>query len=444
MIPKDMNPGVRPKIEQLRSADAVTRAKAAYELGEMGDDAIDAIPFLADTIEDRTRLRWSPTAPAAHLAFTSPGTEAVTALVKLSAHPVAIKALLEGLHSDRSDVRQNIITYAPWIPDPHAADLVTRGLADLNFRVRCQAALTLQRIMGRIPLPRLSTGLPPPTIGAERRSAHANAFRPLVKCLEDTSVAVREQAVYALGALGDRRAVEPLSVLLQDKSQKVQCAAAAALGTLGATDSFKTLLAELDKDGWVTATDISRGSRVTSRYPANAGARMGLATMGIPVLPLLLEDLEGADSKKKARRLDVIRDILRTDRSAIDTIINCAQDPEGFRSDKTSADRLRCGAVFALSRIYDDGVIPGLVTLLQDSDPTFRCTVVGLLGKRNDERARAATIGALHDTDWRVRIAAAKALVATGDASAANHLQPLLSDPVAAVREVAKTALALK
>ena len=51
-IPADIPTEVREQIERLYSSDPVGRGDAAYDLGEMGEKAAPAIPFLIEVLKD--------------------------------------------------------------------------------------------------------------------------------------------------------------------------------------------------------------------------------------------------------------------------------------------------------------------------------------------------------------------------------------------------------
>jgi HEAT repeat protein len=56
---------------------------------------------------------------------------------------------------------------------------------------------------------------------------------PLIAALREDNPGVREQAAFALGMIGDPRAVEPLVVALSDDDPDVQRCVASALGEIG-------------------------------------------------------------------------------------------------------------------------------------------------------------------------------------------------------------------
>ena len=68
--------------------------------------------------------------------------------------------------------------------------------------------------------------------GRPARCAIDNAVAPLIPLLTDTEAGVRRQAAWALGALGDARALEPLLSALKDSDAGVRRQAAWAVGVV--------------------------------------------------------------------------------------------------------------------------------------------------------------------------------------------------------------------
>ncbi len=86
------------------------------------------------------------------------------------------------------------------------------------------------------------------------------AIEPLIERLGDSDGRVRHTAAQALGALGDKRAVEPLIERLSDSGRDVRQAATATLEQLGATKEqvfkgYLTALEALDSQAREAATE---------------------------------------------------------------------------------------------------------------------------------------------------------------------------------------------
>ncbi len=80
-LARRVSPEVRQLIEDLNSTDPVTRANAAVSLGDMGDNAIPAIPYLVNMLHDDVRLQWKEGLTPGE--GTSPSGEAQEALAKI-------------------------------------------------------------------------------------------------------------------------------------------------------------------------------------------------------------------------------------------------------------------------------------------------------------------------------------------------------------------------
>lgn len=123
---------------------------------------------------------------------------------------------------------------APWPNKPVTAYL--RDLQQADWRVRRQAVAALdalgdRRAVGPV-IARLADGESAVRANAARalgKLGDAQAVEPLLAALRDPAPAVRAQAVEALWLLGDPRAVAPVVMMLRDPDQLVRYWAARAL-----------------------------------------------------------------------------------------------------------------------------------------------------------------------------------------------------------------------
>lgn len=198
----------------------------------------------------------------------------------------------------------------------------------------------------------------------------------------------REPAAWALGALGDVRAVEALTVALGDPEPMVRNYAALALGELGARGVVPALVA---------------ATRDTMGYVGGRVFFTALETPGIFFLP------EGG-------KIFAIQPIPHY--------------------------QVRLNAVYALGQLGDPGAVAPLIALLSDRD--LQVTREALQGLGNYEGP--AIVDALKSQlggPQAVRFVAIHLLAKRGDASVLDALDALArTDPDALVREAAVTAAA--
>lgn len=106
------------------------------------------------------------------------------------------------------------------------------------------------------------------------------------------------------------------------------------------------------------------------------------------------------------------------------------------------ADRaVREAAIEALTSIGESSV-PALGLCLSDPQLVVQEAASGVLASIADERVMAPLVAALKNTDWIVRMHAAKAMGRIKNPGSIDPLIPLLQDKVKAVREEATAALA--
>ena len=140
-----------------------------------------------------------------------------------------------------------------------AFDPLTKALAGPAWIARGNAAWALGALGNRRAVPLLSRSLADTEANVRKRSAWAlgalnasEAVPALVEALKDTDAGVREQAAWALGAIHDRRAVDGLIGALGDGVAAVRKQAAWALGALGDSRAVQALMKTLkDSDAGV-------------------------------------------------------------------------------------------------------------------------------------------------------------------------------------------------
>ena len=139
-IPKKPSSYVSKQIKRLYSSDALERGNAAYALGQMGEKAAPAIPFLIGVLHDQTTLQWFP-----HHFLTSPGQEATKALGKIG--EPAVEPLINALiYGDSGVQRRGAANALRQIGDARAVEPLIAALKDEALPVRGKAADALESI----------------------------------------------------------------------------------------------------------------------------------------------------------------------------------------------------------------------------------------------------------------------------------------------------------
>jgi HEAT repeat protein len=248
------------------------------------------------------------------------------------------------------------------------------------------------------------------------------AVEPLIDRLGDDDAAVRENAAWVLGQVGDARAVEPLAKALTDPVAKVRWRAATSLGAirdgaavepliralsdedLGARTAAAQALAELgDRTAVLPLLTVLRS---TAAAQTRAAAVLALQGLGDPAaVEALLEALADAhDDVSRAAALALGR--LRDGR-AVEPLV-------GLVADRARSELLRYDAARALGALGGPKGVAALVQALGDADPLLRQVAAGALAEAKAREAIPALRQALNDADEGVRARAAEALEALG------------------------------
>lgn len=196
-------------ITGLTAGDPAERARAACELREEGDAAVQAIPALVNLLADaapveRTvcRQNWWRNSDL----LTTPGAQAAATLVSIGSR--AFEPLLRALEQPQWIARRHAAWALGALDDRRALKPLLKALADREPDVRAQAAWAL----GALDV--------------------SEATAPLTSALKDAEARVRRQAAWALGAIGDSRATPELIIALKDGDAGVRRHAAWALGVI--------------------------------------------------------------------------------------------------------------------------------------------------------------------------------------------------------------------
>lgn len=289
------------------------------------------------------------------------------------------------------------------------------------------------------------------------------AVDAIIGVLSDPDAAVRSNASWALGEIGDARAIEPLSyVASRDWDPDVCDAASQALVKLGAT------LIPIEDNMTGPILDFKYGTPV-----ARSTAALILVEVGrddprtIDLLIKALKDPYPIVRENAARALGIIRDPKAVDpliealEDRDDSVRNAAARALGEIGDPRAVDplidvsyRATPGAIVALGEIGDAKAADTLINYIRSlrsysdrypGDPeTLRLVLPAIeaLGKIGDTKSVNALFEILTFRDPAIRATAAKALGNAGDASAIEPLTYIAtSDEEEEVRNAASEAL---
>ena len=265
-------------------------------------------------------------------------------------------------------------------------------------------------------------------------------FADLLQQLADGKRPAREEAVRALGEIGDKRAVPHLIQALGDQYTKVREAAASALGHIGDEQAAPHLVQALgDQNVRVRSEAVQALSQIgraavphlvqaldDERREVRERAVSALGRIGdqsaLPhLVQALKQDEENAVRVKAASALGQLGD-----KRAVPHLVQALGDkgkvpwwagqalgrlgalPELVQALNDKRSRVREGAVRGLSAIGEEG-IPHLVRAMGDSSKQVRKRAANILGQRSDQRAIPYLLEVVKDPDvhdWERRVAA--------------------------------------
>ncbi len=141
-ISRDAPPSVKEQVERLHSFDPVERRNAAEELGEMGEEAVAAVPILIRALSDSARL--AVRSPGGKPSPASVAEAAMLALQRIGVP--AVESLIAVLGSQNPGVRMRAATALGNIDDPRTVVPLVRALeSDEDPLVRAAAVDALRK-----------------------------------------------------------------------------------------------------------------------------------------------------------------------------------------------------------------------------------------------------------------------------------------------------------
>lgn len=237
------------------------------------------------------------------------------------------------------------------------------------------------------------------------------AVEPLIKFLKNAP----ESAAWALGEIGDSRAVEPLINIMRENPSE---ATAWALGKFRDRRAVLPLVNYFQKFGSETAAwALIQLEDTLSIEPMIAALKSERSKVRINAARFLGEISISWEIKNY---------------KAVEPLMAIINDP---------IYQVRENAVIALGQIGDSRSVNPLLFALNDSVPSVREYTAWALGEVGNNKAAKTLIMALKDADSNVRANAAGALGKIGDVRAINHLIALMNDEDVMVQQNATIAL---
>ena len=304
-------------------------------------------------------------------------------------------------------------------PPPPPPDLV-RMLDDGEARIRRRAALAIGHVG-------LKDGVPP-------------LMLPLTR---ETDPEVRQMAAFALGLLGDNRAIDALITALRDPSPLVQGSAAEALGLIGdataAAAVARMMTAILQSGALAQPPDAEDDSR---RDTASAAFRLGLfALVRLKAYDALAPVVLDERGEPRLLWWPVAFALQRLeDKRALPALLRLAKDANPYA---------RAFAVKGLAAVKDPSALPTLMPLLTSGERSVLIETIRALGRIGDPSAAEPLMKFIRDTTTHphVRLEAVRALGGIHGGVAAlpgvnEMLLDLLADETPAIREAALQSVA--
>lgn len=245
---------------------------------------------------------------------------------------------------------------------------------------------------------------------------HPRAVNALITALGDMSAFVREHAALALGRIGHPIAVNALiQLMVNDNYASVRQACAEALGMIGSPAAIDALIQVLNGNDEASVR-------------AAAARSLGMIG-GEEVIPHLINALMDPNS---GVRFAAMEGLVFVGSAAIDDLIAALGHSNGY---------VRVYSAMALGEIGDPSAIPALIALMDDDNYEIR-KAAGIAISKMGETGFATLISALSNSNWKVRQAVAIALGTLNDPRAVQPLiQVLLNDNDHRVRSVAERAI---
>lgn len=460
---------LNPLITSLSDAAVEVRVEATYALGSLKDAR--SIGPLTGLLNDRD---------------SQVSLAAAEALARMR-EPKATRVLIGSLSAEDSRVRSRAAQVLARVsaegPLEEGVKPLAQALSDRDPVVRYHVAEALIA-QGAVAVPSVVEVLRSPREADRERAARVlwrigtPAVDSLISVLQEKGTApeMRASAAYALGVIGDKRAIKSLTSLLRDERYFVRLQAARALSQMG--EAALDQLLEMSnsstpatREAAIEALGSGASSRALDRVidalsdpnsnvraaavralgessneravaplmtlmrdessTLRAQASVSLARLGLVALPKLIAALR--DSRPSARQLaaEALGEI--GSREAVAPLVELIE---------TDTSGARLEAITALGKIGDPAAIDPILSIQRNGSVAIRRKTIPALARFRDKRAVEALIAALADQNEEVRQSAAAGLGEVGDQGVVVVLERLADkDPSQDVRSAAAQAV---
>ena len=326
----------------------------------------------------------------------------------------AVQTVLTALTDQDGSVRWNAILALGRIRDPQTAEPLVAYFSNLTAQADGELWGNTRASITKIGIP---------------------AVDSLLGALKHQNPRARLGAAWALGDIGDLRAVGPLIIAMKDEDNVVRQNSADALGKFHDARSIPVLIQAL-KDSFMPVRRNAASSLGLLGAEKNSGP---LFTNFNHADPTVRSEAYQAVFGLLALTSDPEKEVREAANSALAGFGLSAMVPiamtlavENPTTVKTATDLLGKQGVQA---------IPALITTLQQGNPKERVAVIKLLREFNEAQVIDALLVALNDSDPLVRQAVASALGNFKETRSVDSLLVTLQDHETPVRQIAAWAL---
>jgi HEAT repeat protein len=424
---------LKERIEILKSTPPESRGHAACSLEHEADPK--ELPVLADALKDEDPYIRESALHALDWYGKSPIEAAIAAILASDGHaPVreaaaralascslnAAPALIAALSDPTAPVRQQAARSLGMLEASEAVAALGAVLqGDDNLDVRCDAAFALGLIKGDAVLPHLIAGsrdaspvVRKQAAGALGETFHTGALSPLCALLKDADGEVREEAAHGLqwitgfGEVRDPAIFEPLCEALGDSSTKVRENAIGALGALQ------------DKRAMPFAVEFLKDEESRLRCAALEAIASIDKAGGIGHLVDALGNADMSVREAAARALELMEFFGSLPAGIKRRLFGIVASPDEVNY------LVRCSLVKGIAG--DPDATPVLIEALRDGNQYVREAAAQAFADKPDKLALQPLLAALHDAEDVVQAASALALAALGDSAAVEPLGTML------------------